>query len=283
MNTHTVPESNPAEAKQPAATAYEVIRKALLNIAEGADEHCGCDFPCQCKSESAEAWRAGDMRGVAAEALAATPPVGAREWISVDERLPDDGAKVLISGPAYGHYTRGRFTAVAMLRGGKFVDDNDGDDDDVTYIYPSHWMQLPPDPDMPAASKCAPEDDAVPSDDATDAILNAQIQGANDYENGILTPDPSIVGTPDLLAAWEHGQRIGDGIAMLIDCLDNSAVNGEPLVTYAHIYNAPKGQFRLILTSGPAISEGVLSEVIVDSRAEVKAQAKAAGAKPHNY
>ena len=54
-------------------------------------------------------------------------------------------------------------------------------------------------------------------------------------------------------------------------------------MTYAHIYNAPRKQFCLILTTGPSISEGIISEVLVDSRTEAKAQAKAAGATPHNY
>ena len=54
-------------------------------------------------------------------------------------------------------------------------------------------------------------------------------------------------------------------------------------MTYAHIFKAKAKQFLLILTTGPAISEGVISETIVASRKEAKAQAKAAGAKTHNY
>ena len=46
-----------------------VLVKALEKIAEPADAHCGCDFPCCCDSESWEAIRAGDMRGIANEAL----------------------------------------------------------------------------------------------------------------------------------------------------------------------------------------------------------------------
>lgn len=53
--------------------------------------------------------------------------------------------------------------------------------------------------------------------------------------------------------------------------------------TYAHIYKARGGVFNLLITTGPAISEGVLSNLSFDNRAMAKAHARAAGAKPHNY
>lgn len=53
--------------------------------------------------------------------------------------------------------------------------------------------------------------------------------------------------------------------------------------TYAHVYKARGGAFNLLITTGPAISEGVLSNLPFDNRALAKAHARAAGAKPHNY
>lgn len=52
---------------------------------------------------------------------------------------------------------------------------------------------------------------------------------------------------------------------------------------YAHIYNAPGKKFRLFLTPGPSISEGVESEQLFDSKADAKKAAKAAGAKAWNF
>jgi hypothetical protein len=52
---------------------------------------------------------------------------------------------------------------------------------------------------------------------------------------------------------------------------------------YAHIYNAPGKKTRLFLTTGPSISEGVLSEQLFDSKAEAKRAAKAVGAKAWNF
>jgi hypothetical protein len=52
---------------------------------------------------------------------------------------------------------------------------------------------------------------------------------------------------------------------------------------YAHIYNAPCKKFRLFLTTGPSISEGVVSEQLFDAKAEAKKAAKAAGAKAWNF
>lgn len=52
---------------------------------------------------------------------------------------------------------------------------------------------------------------------------------------------------------------------------------------YAHIFNAPGKKVRLIITTGPTVSEGVVSEQIFDSKAEAKKAAKAAGAKPWNF
>lgn len=53
--------------------------------------------------------------------------------------------------------------------------------------------------------------------------------------------------------------------------------------TYAHIYNAPKKQVRLMITTGPAIDNGVISEQLVDTKKEAKKLAKDAGATPYNY
>lgn len=52
---------------------------------------------------------------------------------------------------------------------------------------------------------------------------------------------------------------------------------------YAHLYNAPRGRFQIIITSGPAISEGVLDVQVFESKKLAKAWAKAEGAKAWNY
>jgi hypothetical protein len=52
---------------------------------------------------------------------------------------------------------------------------------------------------------------------------------------------------------------------------------------YAHIFNAPGKKHRLIITSGPSISEGVISEQVYDTKKEAKDAAKLAGAQPWNY
>lgn len=54
---------------------------------------------------------------------------------------------------------------------------------------------------------------------------------------------------------------------------------------YAHIYKAPKalGKYKLIITSGFAISEGVISESFYADMRSAKAAAQAAGAKAWNY
>jgi hypothetical protein len=53
----------------------------------------------------------------------------------------------------------------------------------------------------------------------------------------------------------------------------------------AHIYKAPKalGKYKLIITSGAAISEGVISESYFPDMRSAKAAANAAGAKAWNY
>lgn len=53
----------------------------------------------------------------------------------------------------------------------------------------------------------------------------------------------------------------------------------------AHIYKAPKalGKYKLIITSGAAISEGVVSESYFPDMRSAKAAANAAGAKAWNY
>ena len=56
-------------------------------------------------------------------------------------------------------------------------------------------------------------------------------------------------------------------------------------MTYSHIYKAPKhlGKYKLIITSGFAISEGVISESFYPDMRSAKAAAQAAGAKAWNY
>lgn len=51
----------------------------------------------------------------------------------------------------------------------------------------------------------------------------------------------------------------------------------------SHIYKASKGSYRLILTTGAAINEGVISEAIYPDLRSAKAAAKAANAKAWNY
>jgi hypothetical protein len=54
---------------------------------------------------------------------------------------------------------------------------------------------------------------------------------------------------------------------------------------YAHIYKAPKalGKYRLMITTGFGISEGVISESFHSDMRSAKAAAVAAGAKAWNY
>jgi hypothetical protein len=54
---------------------------------------------------------------------------------------------------------------------------------------------------------------------------------------------------------------------------------------YAHIYKAPKalGKYKLIVTTGFAISEGVISESFHADMRSAKAAAAAVGAKAWNY
>jgi len=51
---------------------------------------------------------------------------------------------------------------------------------------------------------------------------------------------------------------------------------------YSHIYKT-RGGFNLILTTGPALNTGVISETQHADKRAAKAAAKAAGAKPWNY
>ena len=51
----------------------------------------------------------------------------------------------------------------------------------------------------------------------------------------------------------------------------------------AHIYKATGGKFKLYITTGYVISEGVVSEALYDSKSEAKKAAKAAGASAWNY
>ena len=52
---------------------------------------------------------------------------------------------------------------------------------------------------------------------------------------------------------------------------------------YAHIYKARQGKVKLILTTGASISEGVVSEMLLDSKTAAKAEAKRQNATPWNY
>ncbi len=78
-------------------------------------------------------------------------------WISVDEHMPAEGSKVLVSGPSYDDYAKGRYVSSATLQNGEFLDDN-GDD----LHTPSHWMPLPPAPgDAPAQPVGLSEQDSI--------------------------------------------------------------------------------------------------------------------------
>ena len=56
-------------------------------------------------------------------------------------------------------------------------------------------------------------------------------------------------------------------------------------MTYAHIYKAPKhlGKYRLIISSGCGISEGVISEEYFPDMRTAKAKAKLLNAIAWNY
>jgi len=57
------------------------------------------------------------------------------------------------------------------------------------------------------------------------------------------------------------------------------------VMTYAHIYKAPKhlGKYRLIISTGCGISEGVISEEYFADMRTAKAKAKALNAVAWNY
>lgn len=70
----------------------------------------------------------------------------ASEWISVDERLPENEAQVWASGANFGDYEKGRFVVAVTFLHGTFHDDEDGEE-----IHdPSHWMPRDPKPTPPA-------------------------------------------------------------------------------------------------------------------------------------
>jgi hypothetical protein len=64
--------------------------------------------------------------------------------MSVDDRLPDEDAVVLVSAWEYGKPGSKRFTLIARRCGSLFLNEESGDE-----LYtPTHWMQLP---EAPAA------------------------------------------------------------------------------------------------------------------------------------
>lgn len=52
---------------------------------------------------------------------------------------------------------------------------------------------------------------------------------------------------------------------------------------YAHIYKTAGGKFKLFITTGPSISEGVVSESVHDSKTDAKNAAKDTGATAWNF
>ena len=52
---------------------------------------------------------------------------------------------------------------------------------------------------------------------------------------------------------------------------------------FAHIYKSSNGGYKLIITTGNAISIGVISEHIYVTKTSAKQAAKEIGAKPCNY
>jgi hypothetical protein len=52
---------------------------------------------------------------------------------------------------------------------------------------------------------------------------------------------------------------------------------------YAHIYRAAGKKVRLIISTGPSIAEGIVSERLFDSKAEANTAAKTAAATPWNF
>nr|WP_307731852.1 DUF551 domain-containing protein [Massilia sp. H27-R4] len=67
------------------------------------------------------------------------PAVAASLWISVQERLPDNGVEVVVIGPAFGDYAKGRYSMIATHESGIFYN---GDGYDCHP--PSYWQPLPP-------------------------------------------------------------------------------------------------------------------------------------------
>lgn len=65
------------------------------------------------------------------------------DWIPITERVPEDGALVLV----YGTGCYGGFYADARYEGGRWLlFDPMIDEHVIPCEYPSHWMALPPPP-----------------------------------------------------------------------------------------------------------------------------------------
>lgn len=65
------------------------------------------------------------------------------DWISVEERLPEDGDEILVSGYRYNNKINGRFIMVGQYNKtlNRFIDNSD--EEETTIHAPTHWMPLP--------------------------------------------------------------------------------------------------------------------------------------------
>lgn len=156
------------------APALPVVPEGLKAFRHTGNAHDGY-YPCSRKHPDAM-YRVADVHALLAAAVAAVPdlpvqrqgekpqddsglvmprfaaPAGQHGsefggWISIDERTPDEDAEVIVTGPAYGDYKKGRYSSKATFSQGVFFNE-DGDD----MHEPSHWIAIPATPAIPGGA-----------------------------------------------------------------------------------------------------------------------------------
>ncbi len=78
-------------------------------------------------------------------------------WISVEERLPEEGTEVLLAGYLHGNQDKGYWQEVALFAHGRFYRwDNEADDFSQSCDHKTHWQPLPA---APSASQAGSKDE----------------------------------------------------------------------------------------------------------------------------